>query len=416
MVKEFFYFFLFFFLTISTTYGLTLKDAIDIAKKNYPKLKSEKKKLRSKEYLYRSKIFNFFPTVSYIFNYTRYNDINPVDYFSRTHSINLNWIVFNRGINIIQYNLGKTEYLYQKSNFDEEIVNLVYKVKKAYFLATSKKEVLRYRKIQLQAALTDYNVALQRFKLGLVTKSDILNAKVRYENTRYIYIQSKADYLVALANLNSLLGLPLDKETDVDEGELYRYSYKKLNSFNSIYEQFLKNRPIIKTLKYKQRLATLEREQNLYSYTPQVSVFFQQNKSYSSTFGKDNYNFYGIRLEWQIFDGLGRYYRYISSKYNEISIKYEVKETLRKLKLNLYQKYVKYKLNLEKVQLAEKILKQAEENYKQTLGEYKVGKNDIVTLINSESSLADAQINLINSILDLVLTKVEIEKEIGKIY
>ncbi len=415
MVKIFIKTFIIFFLISSLSYGLSLKEAIKLAKENYPKLKSEEEKLMSVKFSYKSALFNFFPTLSYSFNYSKYNDINPLDYFSRTHSLTVNWVLFNNGKNIIQYKLGKINYLYQKENFKEKIINLVYEVKKAYFTATAKKEILRYRKIQLKSAEVDYNLALEKFKLGLVKKSDVLNAKVRYENAKYLYIQSKADYQISLAELNSLLGIPLEQKTEINEKILYSYCGKNLESFDSLYNQFLKNRPIVKSLNYKKRLASLEKEKYIYSYSPTISVFFQKNKVYNSLTGRDNYDMYGIRFDWLLFDGLGRYYNYIAAKYNELSTKYQVRETLRKLKLNLFKRYIDYKRNLEKVNLAKEIIRQAEENYKQTLGEYKVGKNDIVALIKSEKSLADAQINLVNSVLNLVLTKIEIEKEIGKV-
>ncbi len=415
MVKIFVKTFIIFFFISSLSYGLSLREALKLAKENYPKLKSEEEKLLSVKFSYKSELFNFFPAVSYSFNYSKYNDINPLDYFSRTHSLTINWTLFDSGKNIIQYKLGKTNYLYQRENLKEEIINLVYEVKKAYFTATAKKEILRYRKIQLKSAELDYNLALEKFKLGLVKKSDVLNAKVRYENTKYLYIQSKADYQTSLAELNSLLGIPLEQKTEIDEKVLYTYCESDLESFEDLYKQFLKNRPIIKSLKYKKRLASLEKEKYIYSYAPTVSVFFQKNKVYNSLTGKDNYNMYGVRFDWLLFDGLDRYYNYLSAKYNELSTEYQVEETLRELKLNLFKRYIEYKKNLEKVNLAKEIIRQAEENYKQTLGEYKVGKNDIVALISSESSLADAQINLVNSVLNLVLTKIEIEREIGKV-
>ncbi|RUM57825.1 MAG: hypothetical protein DSY59_01115 [Persephonella sp.] len=415
MVRIFVKTFIIFFFISSLSYGLSLREAVKLAKENYPKLKSEEKKLLSVKFSYKSELFNFFPTVSYSFNYSKYNDINPLEYFSRTHSLTINWTIFDSGKNIIQYKLEKTNYLYQRENFKEEIINLVYKVKKAYFTATAKKEILRYRKIQLKSAEVDYKLSLEKFKLGLVKKSDVLNAKVRYENTKYLYIQSEADYQTSLAELNSLLGIPLEQRTEINEKVLYTYCESNLENFESLYNQFLKNRPIVKSLKYKKRLASLEREKYIYSYAPTVSVFFQKNKVYNSLTGKDNYNIYGVRFDWLLFDGLGRYHNYLSAKYNELSTEYQVEETLRELKLSLFKMYIEYKKNLEKVNLAKEIIRQSEENYKQTLGEYKVGKNDIVALISSESSLADAQINLVNSVLNLVLTKIKIEKEIGKL-
>ena len=416
MVKKLFKIISFSLFIFHFSFGLTLDEAINLAKRNYPQLKSEEKRVLSTEFSYKAQIFNFFPTISYSFDYTRYRDINPLDYFSRSHSLILNWTVYNSGSNIISYKLEKNRFFYQKQEYNKELINLIYSVKKTYLTAVAKGEILRYRQIQLKSAEIDYNLALEKFKLGLVKKSDVLNAKVRYENAKYLYIQSKADYQISIAELNSLLGLPLEREIKLEQVTLYKYCKGDIGNFEDLYKKLLKNRPLIKSLKYKEKIASLKSEREIYSFSPKVSLFFQKNKIYNSLTGNDNYNFYGIRLDWLIFYGLGRYNRYISSKYEENATKYEVKETLRKLKLNLFKLYIDYKKNLEKVKLAKDILEKAEENYKQTLGEYKVGKNDIVALVGSESSLADAQINLVNSVLNLDLSMIELEKEIGKIH
>ncbi len=68
---------------------------------------------------------------------------------------------------------------------------------------------------------------------------------------------------------------------------------------------------------------------------------------------------------------------------------------------------------ISKLKLAQTILKEANLNYKQALGEYKVGTGDILSLIKAEESLAKAHETLINSMLDVSLAKINLEREIG---
>ncbi len=56
---------------------------------------------------------------------------------------------------------------------------------------------------------------------------------------------------------------------------------------------------------------------------------------------------------------------------------------------------------LGKLNVAREQLKQAEQNYKQAFGEYKVGKADILSLVQAESLLADARDQLILTRLDV---------------
>jgi outer membrane protein TolC len=66
-----------------------------------------------------------------------------------------------------------------------------------------------------------------------------------------------------------------------------------------------------------------------------------------------------------------------------------------------------------KIKVAEQQLKQAEQNYSQAFGEYKVGKTDIVSLVQAESQLSNAREQLIGSKLDLILTKTLLERATG---
>ncbi|MCC6345971.1 MAG: TolC family protein, partial [Nitrospirales bacterium] len=58
-------------------------------------------------------------------------------------------------------------------------------------------------------------------------------------------------------------------------------------------------------------------------------------------------------------------------------------------------------------------LRQAEHNYDQAFGEYKVGKGDILSLVQAESLLSNAREQLISSRLSRILAKVLLERTAG---
>ena len=405
--------FFIFILSINNGYSLTLEEAINLAKKNLPYLKESEDKLNSIKFQYKSSLYNFFPTVNYSFTYSKYTDINPYNYFSRNHTLTLEWEIYSSGRNIFNYKYKKLNYKSYKDRYKQDILNTVYKVKVAYFKAAAKKKILNYREEQLKEASVDYNLALKKYKLGLVKKSDILNAKVRLENTKYKYIIAETDYKTSIAELNSLIGFPLDRETVINEEILVSYSSDKIPEFKSLEIYLLKNRPELKSIRNQIKAVKYKTKKELFNFTPSVSLFYSRIKSYSSLTGNDNYNAYGIKLNWLIFDGLGRYYRYLSSKKEELSFKENLRETERKLKLKLYKSYIKLKQYYKNLEVAKAVLEKAKLNYKQTLGEYKVGKNDIVALVKAESDLASAQEQLTEALLNIALVKLEIENIVG---
>ncbi len=81
--------------------------------------------------------------------------------------------------------------------------------------------------------------------------------------------------------------------------------------------------------------------------------------------------------------------------------------------LNVHKTYEDFATASNKLKVAEQQLKQAEHNYSQAFGEYKVGKADILSLVQAESLLSNAREQLISSKLNLILSKALLEKIAG---
>lgn len=395
-------------------YSLTLNEAIDRTLKVSPLYRSYERELKSTYFTYKTWISPFFPSLSYSFSYSKYFDINPEDYFYRTQSLKLNWIIYDHGKRFLEKKNLMYGYLASKERFDENILDILFNVKYAYLKCAASLEILKFRKTQLKAAKLNLDIAKKKKKLGLVKKSDVLQAQVRYENAKYQLTQAENQYKKDLAELNSWIGFPLDKDTKIDIEDFYSYSDDKIPDFKSIKKKAFQERPILKKYRYEIKIAKNNVKERLLSFTPYLTVSFSKNKTFSSLYGeKDSYDTFSFSLNWTIFSGFQRYYIYLSSKEKERKSRYELKEIKRKIKLNLYKIYTDLKTAVSKLKLAQTILKEANLNYKQALGEYKVGTGDILSLIKAEESLAKAHETLISSMLDVALAKINLEREIG---
>ncbi len=407
-----YFIFLLLLLTLKNSFGLSLKEAIELAKKNNPLIKQYLHSVKSKEYQLKSSIGNFSPTIRYNFGYTHYNN-NPTDYFDRNHTLSLEWNIFNQWNNFYQYKSSKINYELENENFKKVELDVIYKVKVAYINAVANYRIKEYRKKQLDLAKIDLEVAKEKFKLGLVKKSDVLNSRVRYEQTKYNYIKALTDYKTSLVELNSLIGLPLDKEENLDINTLESLCIINLPKYEVLKKYLYKNRPELKIAKYQIKLSEENLKREKFSFTPSITLFYKKIRDYNSLYGNSDYDYYGLSLNWTIFSGLKRFNNIISAKEKELSQREFYNETKRQLELSLYKKYLQLNRSLENLQVARVLLEQAELNYKQTLGEYKVGKNDIVALINAEINLANARETLIKSLQEIALLKIELERELG---
>jgi len=402
---------LIFFLVFKFSFSLTLDEAIELAKENNPLIKQYDYLRKSRFYELQASKGNFLPFLSYTFNYSRYFEAQE-NYFNRTHSLGLQWNLYNQWNNIYLYRISKLNFEAENENYRKVELDIIYKVKLAYFNAVANYRIKEFRKKQVELAKIDWEVAKKKFKLGLVKKSDVLNSRVRYEQAKYNYIKSVTDYKTSLVELNSLIGLPLDKEEKLDI-KILEKNIIKLPDFNVLKSVLYHYRPEIKLAKYQIDMAKEEIKKNKYSFTPSFSLFFKTVKDYSSLFGGNEYSYYGLNITWNIFSGLQRVNKYLASKEKELSQKQNYNEIKRQIELSLYKKYLQYIRTLENIKVAKVLLSQAELNYTQVFNEYKFGKNDIVALINAETSLINAKETLIKSLLEIATLKADIERELG---
>ncbi|WP_456401309.1 TolC family protein [Persephonella sp.] len=395
------------------TYSLTIEEAVEKAKENLPLYMQKKSDFQSYFLRYRASIGGFFPRLNYEFSYTKYNDISPVNYSTKIHSLTLNWNIYDSGYTF--FNFKSEKYLFQsaKSDFDESVLDIIYLVKAAYLKAAASKETLKFRKIQFKSAKVDYDLAVDKKRLGLVKKSDVLQAEVRFKNAKYNLIQAENDFKKSLADLNSLIGRPLDFDTEINPDILEKYISGDFPTFVELKKAVLNLRPKIKS--YRNLINAYRERANisLFKFTPNINVFYSLNFYDHSLNGYDNYSLYGISINWNIFSGLKRYYEYLSLKEEERVNRYALEELKRNIILELYKRFEDLKTAYTKLEVAEVILKQAEVNYEQVLGEYKAGTSNIIDLLTAESSLASAHERYIQTVLDICLTKIAIEREVG---
>lgn len=295
---------LFILLFVNISYGITVEEAIKRAKENLPLYYQGLSDFRSYFYAYRSSVSQFFPSLSYGFSYTRYSDKKPFNYFSRTHSLSLSWSIYNSGYRYFDYRSALHRYRASEYSLDEIILDIVFQVKYAYLKSAAAKERLKFRKIQFRAAKADYELAIDKKKLGLVKRSDVLQAKVRFENAKYSLVQAENEYRKSVAELNSLIGLPLKNDTEIDTSILDKYTENNFPDFEKLKEIAFSVRPEIKSLKETVKAYEESSKIYIFQYTPSVNVFYSINNSYSGYFGKDRYSSYGITLDWVIFSGL----------------------------------------------------------------------------------------------------------------
>ena len=385
-----------------TVEALTLKEAISLAKKAYPPLKEKIHLYEQNRFLYKASFDPYFPTLSSDLSYQRtfessLNSIGRLWDNQCTLGLTLNYRLFDGGY---RYSIKEqTLHTFDQAQTDIKIIenDLNYMVKEAFYTALVKEKILQIRKEAEEIAKKNYELALAKRKAGLAMLSDVTQAQVRYTNARMETITAKKALEKAIAELNSLIGWSLDKKTKL-EGKL---KTTWINATLSVLEALAsQKRPEIE----RQLLETKKAKEAIREYK---SNYYPKLDTQLSYYRYDNDpNFaekeavVSVTLSYDIFDGFGRYHKVTAQKQALQAAQAQLAEIKRQIRLEVYQTYKDLELAFSNYQIASELVKEAQVNYNQAYGEYKVGKGDIISLIQSELNLAQSKIDWAQQLLN----------------
>lgn len=414
------------FITIvpDLSFSLTLAEALARAKGNLPSYRASLIRVKSTEALYKATLGPYLPSLDASTTQQRFYT-SMGEFSSRNYALNLSYTLFDGGKrranrNIAYLNLGSDREYLRKN-----LIDLEYNVKSAFYTVLAQKESLTQRGVQLQDARKDYEIAGGRYKLGVAKLSDVLQASVRLEQARFNLVQSEGNLRKAFSDLNSLIGNSLDSRYDI-QGSLDTDT--KLPDKNSLYDAALQ-RPEIKQAENSLKIAENNKKSALSTFYPVVSAAASYTKTGGGTPGIGTANgaaaggigfatvspeekAIGVTATWNIFE-LGKFFRYRSSKLEREVSSESLNDIKRQVLLNVHKTYEDFITASDQINVAQQQLKQAEYNYSQALGEYKVGKADILSLVQAESLLSTAREQLVQSRLNLMLSRSLLERAAG---
>jgi outer membrane protein len=397
-----------------TAQSLTLDEAISLAKETLPVYKASMIKTRSTEALYNASLGPYLPSLDAS---TVQNRIytSAEEFSSGSSDVTLSYTLFDGGNRKASRNIARLNLDISKEDLRKSLLDLEFNTKTAFYSSIAKRDVLGQRKIQLQDAQKDYEVAEGRHKFGVATLLDVLQASVRLEQSKFALVQAEGDFRKAALDLSSLIGKPLDSRYEV-EGSLDMEV--KIPSRDALSTVILE-RPEIKQAEASLRIAENNKSISLSTFYPLITA----NASYEKSSGGlqavavgqpfiAEQKTVGITATWNIFE-LGKVFRAKSSEFEKGVSLENLNDLKRQLLLDVNKAYEDLVTASDNLEVARQQLKQAEQNYQQAFGEYKVGKADILSLVQAESLFAGAREQFINSRLNLVLSGASLERIAG---
>ena len=401
----------FFILTSGRCLALTVDDSISLATDNLPSFKASKTKVKSTDALYKASLSPYLPSLDTTTVQERHQTA-PEDFDLGTYDVTLSYILFDGGRRRANRNIAGLNLDIDKEEVSKNLLQLRFDVTAAFYTVMARNEIVEHRKTQQQDSQKDYEIAQGRYKNGVAKLSDVLQASVRLEQARFNLIQGEGDLKNGLSDFNSLVGRPLDTPYDLEGSLNLEPRMPELNKLT----RSAAERPEIKQAENTVRISKNNKSLEMSAFFPTVTANASYNRSdgpfTSVGVGSPEDKSIGITATWNLFQ-LDKLYRTKSAGITVNVSEEQLDETVRQLLLALQKAYEDYLTASKNIAVAQEQLKQAEHNYAQAVGEYRVGKGDILALVQAESSLATAREQLTTSKLNLIVAKALVERTAG---
>ncbi len=405
---------LFFSILPVTSQALTVDEAITLARENVPFYRAAGYRVKSSEELYKATLGPYLPALDASTQQQRHMT-TAQEFNTWLYDITASYTLFDGGRRRANRDISRLTLDSDREVLRTNLLDLEFNVKTAFYTVIAQKETLDQRKLQLQDTQKDYEVAEGRYKFGVAKLSDLLQASVRLEQAKFNVVQAEGNLNKAFSDLNSLLGKSLQERFDL-QGSL---DIEFVPPGREALFMVAMERPEIKQAENSVKISEKTTLINLSTFFPVLSV----NATYQNSSGGlaglatgggviNEEWILGFNATWNIFE-LGKFYQYRSSVIEQSVTAELLSDIKRTVQLNVDKAYEDFTTSGTQLKVAQQQLTQATQNYEQAYGEYKVGKGDILSLVQAESQLSAAREQLVASRLSVILFKSQLERVVG---
>lgn len=394
---------------------LNLNRALEIALTYHPSMVQSKQSLGIAEKQFSDAMATYLPSVNANASYgVKTSNITAGE------ETNKNSKSYSAGASLNQliYDFGKTPATMRQA-YENKLAaeaglrstqnNIYYNVRQAYYNLIKQQSLVKVA----EEAVNQFQAHLDQVKelvtVGRRIKYDITKSEVDLGNARITLLDARNALRTARAVLNNTLGLAEDPKYLVEEPTGETLEYK----FDELYQFALKNQPDLIAQTARERGASAAVDQAIADLFPSLSL--GGNYSWS---GKDfplvwNWSLSAL-LNGTLFNGF-RNTNQIDEAVASLRTARAARASLeQQIYLNLSQAVAQLENALEKLEIANLVVKNARENLTLVQEQYKIGKSSSIELTDALVSLSNAQVQQVQAHFNYQTDIALIKKTIGQ--
>lgn len=408
----------------SQTKQYNLNELVNIAFQNNPQLKANEKTIQAglKQIDYLDK--DYLPQIFFDLNISRWDWVMPNKQKYLGNSLNDLYAAFRVNQLIYDWNKNSLQKEYADKSIDVDR-NFTRKLRQAFSYSITKSylELLKAKRtVQIQEEainqLKDYlQNAEALYSIGKVSNLDVIKAQVQIEVALDELAKAKNQLEVQKNNINVICGNVLGESFDVVDNidELWKEYSSKSFSVDELNNLLIAKHPDLENIRTQKELRSKEAELFNKEYYPNFYAFGITNVE-DSKIPMDHFNWnVGVTVSYSLpfFKGSNFKEKIEQSKIRFDALQENEKAILQQLETNVKNNLVKMEDIKSRLSGTQKIVKLAEESLTTANLKYNIGKGSSLDVLDAETVLTTAKLNLNQIVIDYLSTIAELNYNIG---
>lgn len=306
---------------------------------------------------------------------------------------------------------AKARYLSSKEGLQIAYNDMRYMVANAYYTmlhADNSQKLSRESVARLQDHLK--NVQAQ-YDVGVVAKVDLLRSQVELSDAEQKLIQAENAYQVAEANLNRIVGLPMDTELKLDS--ILNYTAYD-NDMAYCLDYAANHRPELEQAKQGVEAAKGALRMAISGHMPQVAASATQNWNHKNWPGDENGNWaVGVTVNMNIFDSGVTTSKIHGAEADLAKAHEKYRDTVDAVNLDVRTVYLNLREAEKRISSTGLAVETAQEDYRIAKLRYENGVGTNTDVLDAQVALTNAQNNYSKALYDYNTSKIALENAIG---
>ncbi len=284
--------------------------------------------------------------------------------------------------------------------------------------------LLRYQKLLEVAVETRDQAAreLERtetyFRLGSAAKSDVLQQRVRLENTRLDLVVADNNVKMAFADLAFSMNRPLAAGFAIDGSVLLTdYAVEKVDD---LYREALARRKDLASSEENLTARQSDVTSASSNLLPRVDLFASFNRYNNESpfiFGsqKSGNTTFGYSVSWNIFDRLQTLSGRSQAKANARIAQYELEQSRLNVQVEIRQLHNSLVEARERAKVSGETIGQTEEELRLARERFRVGAGTTLDVIVAQVNLANSRAQEVQAMCDFLIAETRMKRAVGRL-